>query len=205
MPKQQANLEPYINPFKVLIDSAEQQPFSFHGLTADADHQYRPLVVNYEFITLGRHPHGLGDYSIEGYVGRCHVERKSMEDCHSTVMGWEETNGVSRRDRFKSELENLSKIDAAMVVVEASLEMCLSKIPEWGIKPAHENRKIFNRTVIGMLQDYKVPWLFCDTRRLAEVETFLFLQRFWRKDQEKIRAAAKEMKRQRMLDDGGAL
>ncbi len=197
-----STVEPYTNPFTILIDSKEGQPFGFQGMFADADKANRPLVVPVRWQCLGRHPHSKGDYSIEGLSHRIGVERKSREDCWGTVLGWEtpgekklrkegKTDATPRRERFKKELENLASLDAALVVVEASLEDCLTNIPEWGTKPAHENRKIFNRSILSMMQDCHVPWLFCDTRRLAEIETFRYLERFWRKDQERIKAMDK--------------
>lgn len=180
--------EPYVVPFTVLVDSAESQPFTFTGIDGDADIDGRPLSIKTQWCSLGRHPHSLGDYSIEGYFGRVAVERKSMEDAWGTVLGWEsqhqrDRDMPGRRERFEKELENLAGIEAAMVVVEASFDQCLREMPEWGTKPARTNAKIFLRSVLAYMQDYKVPWLFCDGRRLAEVVTFRYLQRFWRKQQ----------------------
>ena len=39
--------------------------------------------------SLGRYPHSLGDYSIDGFEGRVHVERKSLQDVQATVLGWD--------------------------------------------------------------------------------------------------------------------
>lgn len=177
--------EPVVAPFTILVDSAESHPFTFTGLRADAAKDNRPLVVRTRFECLGRHPNSLGDYAIEGLVGRCHVERKSMADAQGTVLGWDteyerRTEAVGRRDRFEKELSNLAKIDAAMVVVEASLHDCLELMPQWGVKSAELNAKIFARSVLAYQQDYKVPWLFAGSRRLAEVMTFRFLERFWK-------------------------
>jgi len=180
------SVEPYRVPFTVIVDSAESQAFTFQGLFADAVKDLRALVVPTKYSSLGRFPNGLGDYSIEGLTDRVAIERKSREDVWGTVMGWEtdhqkENGGTGRRDRFKSELENLAKIDASMVVVEASLGNCLANVPEWGTKTRETNRKIFFRSVLAMQQDYRVPWLFCDSRWLAEIATFRFLERFYRK------------------------
>ena len=180
-------IEPYVTPFTILIDSAEGQPFTFQGISADADKDNRPIAVKTLWKSLGKYPRSLGDYSIDGMVGRVHVERKSMEDCQSTVMGWEndhqkEKGLPSRRERFKQELENLSNIENGCVVVEASLGDCLRHMPEWGTKPVYTNRKIFHRSIISFMQEYdSVPWFFCDTRRLAEITTFRYLERFWKK------------------------
>lgn len=179
-------VEPYNCPFTILVDTAETQPFTFQGINADADKDFRPLAITTKWLSLGRHPNGLGDYSIAGYSDHVAVERKSVDDCWATVMGWEtdhqkERGGTGRRDRFKKELDNLSKLDAAIVVVEGSLASVIADVPEWGDKPAWVNRKIFARSVISMQADYRVPWVFCDSRRLAEVWTFRFFWDFYRK------------------------
>jgi len=181
-----ANAEPKICPFTILVDTAETQPFTFQGLRADSDKANRPLYVKCRYSCLGRFPHSLGDYTIEGLGNQLAIERKSMEDAQSTVLGWEskqqrDKDLPGRRERFKKELQNLSRLNAAMVVVEATFGDCLRLMPEWGKKPAEHNRKIFFRSVLAWQQDYKVPWLFCDGRRLAEIAAFRFLQRFWDK------------------------
>jgi hypothetical protein len=176
-----------ICPFTILIDSAEQQPFSFQGLRTDANQGNRPLIVPTTWKPLGRGDESLGDYSLDGYIGRIHVERKSMADCHSTILGW-----GGRRERFKVELENLSKIDAAMVIVECSLEQLLISAPAHK-KSASENAKILHRSIISFAQDYRVPWFFADSRRLAEQTTFRFFERYWRKQRELEKQTEKEL------------
>ncbi|MEM9354642.1 MAG: hypothetical protein AAGB04_00380 [Pseudomonadota bacterium] len=116
---------------------------------------------------------------------RVAIERKSAEDCWGTVMGWEtgkekEKGSASRRERFEKELENLSKIEAGAIVVEASLGACVQQVPQWGKKTNAVNRKIFFRSVLAYQQDYGAQWIFCDTRRLAEQATFRWLERFYR-------------------------
>lgn len=175
-----------IFPCAVLIDTAETQPFTFHGLRCDADQQHRPLIVKTEWRALGRHPDSLGDYSLDGYVGRCHVERKSVKDFQGTLM---EFGQDGRRERFESELSNLEKLEAAAVVVEGTLLRAITVQHEYGKKPSQEAAKLLMRSVLAYQQDYDVPWLFCDDRRMAEVATFRFLERFWRKDQEKRKEA----------------
>jgi hypothetical protein len=176
-------------PFTVVIDSAEQSPFTFQGLQTDADQGSRPLIVETKWQALGRHPDSLGDYSLDGYIGRCHVERKSMDDAHGTILGW----GV-RRDRFERELQNLSGLDAAMIVVECSLATLLANAPAFK-RTAAQNQKALHRSIIAFQQDYRVPWVFCDSRRLAEQTTFRFLERYWRKQREAEKATEKEHRR----------
>lgn len=178
--------EPITCPFTILVDSAESQPFTFHDMKADSKGKYAPIAVRTKWQSLSRYPHSTGDYSIEGYAGRVGVERKSLEDCQGTVLGWEsqherENQQAGRRERFEKELENLSTIEAAIVIVEASMHDCLLHMPQWGKKSQRLNRKIFFRSVLAYMQDYRVPWLFCDGRRTAEVACFRFLWRWWEK------------------------
>lgn len=181
-----ASESPVESPFVVLVDSAESHPFTFQGLRADADKGGRPLVVQCRRDSLGRYPCSLGDYSAEGLVGHAHVERKSVEDCQSTVLGWDtyherQTGQAGRRERFKQELANLQAIPCGLVVVEGSLADCLATMPSWGRKTREENAKAFMRSVAAFMQDYRVPWLFCESRRHAEITTYRWLERAWRK------------------------
>lgn len=175
-------------PFTVLIDSAETLPFRFEGLRGDADVQGRELLVPTKRRALGRHPDSLGDYSVAGFVGEVGVERKSVDDLIGTLLGWErefERRGQTvqdrgRRARFERELANLSGF-CSLVVVEGSLQTVLDSCYETPNKSQAINAKIVNRSVLAYMQDYSVSWIFCDSRRLAEVETFRWLYRFHEK------------------------
>jgi hypothetical protein len=171
--------QPTICPFTIIIDSAEGCPFSFGGIRTDASQGGGELIVSTKFGCLGRYPHSTGDYSIEGYVGRVGIERKSLEDAQSTVLGWGE-----RRKRFEQELSNLAKLESAVVVIEASFEDCIQQMVSWGTKTIEQNRKAFVRSVIAFNQDYGVKWHFAGSRRTAEVFTFRWLDRFYRKQVE---------------------
>lgn len=181
-----AVVESYNVPFLILVDSAEGQPWTFDGLESDAKEGYRPLAVKWRFQALGRFPHSYGDYSIEGFTGRVGVERKSLEDVQATVLGWESPserthNLPGRRDRFEKELDNLSKLEAGCVVVEATLDDVLRAMPSYGKKSIAENRKSFFRSYVAYGQDFKVNWHWMSGRRMAEVFTFRYLARFYRK------------------------
>lgn len=182
-----------ICPFTILIDSAEQHPFTFQGFRGDADLKGRPLIVPTEWKPLGRHPVSLGDYSLTGGEGRCHVERKSMADAHSTILGF----GDGHRARFECELENLSKIEAGLVVVECSLADLLTNAPSYGKRTASQNAKALHRSLIAFIQDYRTPWQFCDGRRLAEQTTFRWLERWHRKQLEERKSIEKEAAKKR--------
>lgn len=171
-----------ITPFTVLIDADEQQPFTFQGLRADADRNGRPLIIRTARKHLGN-THG--DYSIEGLEDFAHVERKSMADAQSTVLGWGD-----RREQFQRTLEYLSELPAAMVVVECSFMAAIVGMTARGKKSVDENRKIFHRQALAWMNDYRVPWVFCDDRRFAEITTFRFLERQWRHEHARRKRAA---------------
>lgn len=162
-----------VTPFTVLIDSQEKQPFTFRGMLADGSGQ--ALIVRTEWRSLGD---GWGDYSLDGYQGQCHVERKSPADAVGTILGWGE-----RRERFERELEQLAGIDCAAVVVECTLGTLLGQVQARGKRTVEQNRKTLFRQVLAWQNDYRVPWYFCDSRRMAEVATFRILDRHWRKQQ----------------------
>lgn len=188
-------------PFTILIDSMEQQPFGFVDIAADVsetpndlkkmvdsgeiDQADITLAVPTKFQALGV---AKGDYSIEGWKGFANVERKSMADAHSTILGWGD-----HRERFERELKTLAAIDCSAVVVECSFGELLGRAPSRGKKSEAENRKILHRQVLSWQQQYRVPWVFCDSRRLAEITTFRILQHFWKKRMSNAKPVAVEM------------
>jgi hypothetical protein len=162
--------------FVVLVDSQEKKPFRFEGLTTDADRGNRPLLVETKWESLGP---AWGDYSIDGYQGDVHIERKSRDDFISTLLGYGD-----RWERFERELNNLQTIKAAAVVVECSLGGALASIKSTAHKTESENRKTVFRKYLALAADYRIPWHFCDSRRLAEQAAFRVLARFWKKQKE---------------------
>lgn len=182
-----------ICPFVVLIDTAEQEPFTFQGLKTDAAQGSRPLIVPTERRELGRHPYGLGDYSLDTGKGRCHIERKSMDDAHGTILGFAD----GRRERFEQELANLAGIEAGLVVVECSFAELVNRAPTWGKRTASQNAKALHRSIVAFQQDYHVAWSFCDSRRMAEVTAFRWLERWHRKQFEAVKATERQHYRQR--------
>lgn len=184
--------------FRILIDSREQHPFSFDGVPMDRSEMtasqrrafdagdFSGLVpVETAFRSLGN---SAGDYSIEGYEGRCNLERKSMDDCHGTVLGW-----GKRRERFQRELANLAEMEASAVIVECSLGDLLANAPEHGVKTAAENRKMLSRQIIAWQQEYRVPWIFCDSRAMAEIIAYRWMARFWKQQQRRINKELNEL------------
>lgn len=167
-------------PFTVLVDSMEQQPFSFEGFRGDATQEKRPMFVPTKYQALGvregRYYIPRGDYSIDGHEGNVHVERKSMRDAHGTFLGYKS----KRKERFERELEVLASIPTGAVVIECSFGRLLRELPDVGEKPLEEKRKSLYRQILAWQMDYRVPWYFCDDRRLAEVTTFQILNRYFK-------------------------
>jgi hypothetical protein len=162
-------------PFTVLVDSAEQLPWTFAGLKTWRRGQDVPLIVPTRRKKLGE---SYGDYSIDGLEQVASIERKSCEDAQSTILGWYD----GRRENFTETLETLAGLRYAAVVVEATLGHVIATVPARGRKSAAENAKISHRQVLAWLQDYRVPWLFCDSRRMAEASAFRILERAWRNE-----------------------
>lgn len=176
-------------PFVILIDSLEKHPFSFRGLKTDADKGNRSLVVRTEYKYLGP---SHGDYTLKDYEGRIALERKSAEDCYGTVLGFKK-----RRERFVRELEYLASLEFAAVIVESSLANLLMNPPDYGTdasKPPEVRAKVLYRSIISWMLEFRnVQWVFCDSRRVAEVTAFRLLEKFHKHDARDKREQAKAM------------
>lgn len=170
-------------PFTILVDTAEGCPFTFESVfPPEGKYKTRkhpnklPWWVETRRQSLGRFPNSLGDYSVVGLEGIAHIERKSPEDLQSTLLGWAD----DRRERFESELKNLSAIDHPAVVVEASLLTVIATAEPRGTRTKSTVQKQIFSSVLALQQDYpKVAWLFCDTRPFAEIATFRWFERIW--------------------------
>jgi hypothetical protein len=184
--------------FIIVADSAEQHVFTFTGLHHDSDKDYAPIHVPIIRQSLGRHPNSLGDYSLVGGIGRCHIERKSMEDAHSTFLGFND----GHRERFESELANLSKIESALVLVECSLDQLVKNAPQYGKKTPAQNAKTLFRSVLAWQNDYRtVQWEFAPDRRFAEQIAYWWLHRWWEKNLKPKGAEARRLNKAKKLLD----
>lgn len=153
-----------VAPFTVVVDTREQLPWTFAGVSADADRGGGNLVVPVVVAGLPA-----GDYSIRGFETRIAVERKSLCDLYGTV--------GQGRDRFVRELERLAEYDFAAVVVEAEWSEIYGKPPPHTVlKP-----KTIFRSMLAWQQRYpRVHWLFWPGRAAAEVVGYRVLERWWR-------------------------
>jgi ERCC4-type nuclease len=158
----------FVFPARILVDTREQAPYSFRGLSADAADGCTaaglrlPLLVPTARVALPA-----GDYAVEGFQDRCAVERKSLADLYSTLS--------QGRDRFRREVERLSGMEFAAVVVEAPFSRILRD------PPPHSDLlpKAVFRTILSWSVRYRVHWLPCEDRRHAEITVFRLLQRHY--------------------------
>lgn len=158
-------------PFVILVDTLEQQPwtFKFPWLTVPVERKY-----------LGLHKDGMyyprGDYSIKGFEGRCHIERKNPGDLQGCILGFD-----GRRERFENELRQLNEIECGAVVVECSFQWMIENPPLRGQTEQIVEMKNLHRTVISWNRQFpRVQWFFCDTRSFAQLTAIRIMENFWR-------------------------
>lgn len=165
-----ADSERYLTaPFTVLIDDGEQLPWTFQGLRGERRGQMLPLVVPTTRRHLGE---SRGDYTIDGWGNMIAIERKNPDDARSTILGFGD-----RRDAFKRTLRHLAGLQYSAVIVECTMSQLIQGAEARGKRSVEENAKTIHRSVLAWSQDYRVPWLFCDGRRLAETSAFRIMER----------------------------
>ena len=162
------------SPFAVLIDTAEQLPYSFTGLRADADQKNLPLIVTTKRLNLI-----WGDYSIDGYANKVAVERKNERDLYCTI-----TEG---RERFLRELEALNEYDAAWVVVEKELGFFMDRRNKRHNGEPYP-KSIWRSVMAFQLNFPRVHWWACPGREAAEGLTYQLLRKWWQKRIERPKA-----------------
>lgn len=157
-------------PFTVLIDSAEKYPWTFQSATGSKG---QPVVVPHRWQSLGP---SHGDYSIAGLEHRVHVERKSLEDALGTFLA---APDGPRGERWRRTLDFLAEIECGSIVIEASLGALLGGIKARGKRSATTLRRTLHRQILAWADDTRVPFHFCDSRRLAEVTALAVMRRYW--------------------------
>jgi ERCC4-type nuclease len=125
-------------PASIIIDTREQEPYSFDPRVATAVRRALPA----------------GDYSVDGLEAFVAVERKTLDDFVSTV--------IHSRERFRAELRKLAGYRAACVVVEAGIPDILQQRYRG---EAHPNAVLGN--ALSIILDYRIPVFFCANRQAA--------------------------------------
>ncbi len=185
--------EPLINPFEVLIDTREQAPWSFQGLTGDSKRKFRPLAVFTDRATLKT-----GDYSVKGFEtdGIC-IERKSLADLFATL--------TAERNRFVRELERMQEFRVSAVIVEGGWDQIILGPRRADQSDEHSlviGKTVF-RSIIAFMSRYRTQWLPMPTRSIAEQTAFRLMERFWwdREEERNVtEKAAKEAEQGRLFE-----
>lgn len=108
-----------------------------------------------------------GDYSLFGYENRMAIERKTLSDAYSSI-------GAGRK-RFERELERLSGMDYAAIVIEATLEDFL-RAPAF----SKMNPKAAVNSLLAWSVKYRVCVFFAGNRRYGKTLTYRLLEKFWK-------------------------
>ena len=131
----------------IAVDTREQRPYRF------------PRSVVQTLTT--------GDYSIVGLEDCVAIERKSKQDAYSSL-------GASR-PRFERELQRLSELDYAAVVIEASLPAFLVPPPFSRLR----SRSAIS-TALAWSVKYDVPFYFAGDRKHGQALVLNLLKYYWR-------------------------
>ncbi len=150
------------------MDTREQTPWTFHSIKADKGLGGGILHIPRRVETLKT-----GDYSIDGYQKEVTVERKSPGDLLGTL-----TKG---RERFKREHERMAAMGPgnAIVIIEATImDFVRNKFD------SRMHVKTLHRTFVSWTARYGVPWFFVESRRLAEITCYRYLEKWWEQRKE---------------------
>lgn len=143
--------------FTIVVDTREQLPYVYDG-----------AVVK----TLPT-----GDYSIVGLEDRVAIERKSKADAFASL--------GRGRARFRREVERLSALDYAAIVIEDTLPGFLRRPPYSRVNP---------RSAIGSLLSWSIRYgiavHFAGDREHARALTQKLLTMYWRYRREAVHDAA---------------
>jgi hypothetical protein len=154
-------------PAVVLIDPREQAPYAFTGFAVNINLNRPNWSRAALAVETARAAMRTGDYSLAGPDGEplpVAVERKSRVDLLETI--------ISRRKKFRLELERLSELDRACVCVEC-LADDLFKPPFPGSRmPIGAVRRELDRAQ----EDFpRVTWHFENGRRDGELRVLMEL------------------------------
>jgi ERCC4-type nuclease len=134
----------------VIVDSREQNPFSFSRFRA-------------WFAGVERRALQLGDYSVAGLEDVCTVERKDLPDLVHSLTGGRRT--------FVKRLQRMSRYPQRLLVITAALSQVKSPYEHSQASP----NKI-TQSLIAALTGLGVPFLCVETHELGEeiVASYLY-------------------------------
>ncbi len=134
----------------VLVDSREQNPFSFARFSG-------------WFAGVEKKPLELGDYSVAGLEGNCTVERKDLGDLVKSF--------TADRKVFVERLRRMSRVPHRLLVITAALSQVKSRYPH-----SRANPNQIMQSLVAALAGLGVPFLCVETHELGEetVASFLY-------------------------------
>lgn len=144
----------------VLVDSREQAPFPFIRFNVQAERAGLPT----------------GDYSLPGFEDKAAIERKSLDDLVSCLMG-------KNRDRFERELTRGKAYELFAVVCEGSYQ----DIAEGRYRSEMKPQAVL-QSIVAFQVRYGVNFIMAGTRQAAEYLTFSLLEKFQREIEERWKA-----------------
>ncbi|MFA5412890.1 MAG: ERCC4 domain-containing protein [Candidatus Micrarchaeia archaeon] len=144
---------------RIVVDSREQRPFTFERFGVETE----------------RASLGTGDYSLNGFLDKVGIERKSLDDLVSCLMG-------DGRIRFEKELVRGRSLELFAVCVEASMEdvrehrYCSQMAPASALQ-----------SIIAFSVRYGTSFLWCGNRETAELVCYSLLQKYCRELEERFK------------------
>jgi DNA excision repair protein ERCC-4 len=141
----------------LIIDTREQMPYGFERYGCKTIAAALPA----------------GDYAPVGYEGCAAIERKTIDDLVSCLMG-------NNRDRFERELSLLKAYALGTVVVEGALDDVANHRYRSRMQPHAALQSILTFQV-----RYDVPFVWAGSRQGGEYVSYWLLQKFLR---EKVNA-----------------
>lgn len=143
----------------LVADTREQAPYQFEQYDCELAHASLPT----------------GDYSIAGLEGHAAIERKSLDDLISCLMG-------DGRKRFERELARLRGYDMAAVVIEASME----DVRQHNYRSKMQPHAVL-QSILAFQVRYGVPFTWAGSREGGEYCTYWALSKFMREAEMKYR------------------
>lgn len=148
----------------IIIDTREQFPWLFEGITIGTGKSKKDLVLPVEVATLKT-----GDYSIKGFEHLVAIERKSKDDLFYTLS--------QERNRFIRELSRLNEMRFAAVVVESEWSDCMTNPP---LRSKFAPVSMYGLVVAWMIRYSRVHWCWYPDRFTASKAAYKILDRFWK-------------------------
>lgn len=156
--------EPIVAPYTIVIDTREQRPWDFDGISQAVGEELRPVQIATEVRVLQS-----ADYSLAGHETAFALERKSLQDLFNTI--------IRGRGRFENELARLQNCDVSAVIVEREWKPCL----KYCQSETKFHPEAFTNTIIAWRQRYpKTQWFFCDGRSDAIDTAWRMMERFYK-------------------------